>query len=110
MAMWVSVSETRKFECLHRGLYGGVDPRDIELFPSSDRFCDSPQLAPAPMKDTLNVLLSKLRMKQLQLLIALDDLKSLHKAAGAMAMTQSAASKALQELESMLEAPLFERS
>jgi DNA-binding transcriptional LysR family regulator len=62
------------------------------------------------MKDTLNVLLSKLRMKQLQLLIALDDLKSLHKAAGAMSMTQSAASKALQELESMFEAPLFERS
>lgn len=62
------------------------------------------------MKDTLNVLLSKLRMKQLQLLIALDDQKSLHKAAGTMSMTQSAASKALQELESMLEAPLFERS
>lgn len=62
------------------------------------------------MKNTLNVLLSRLRMKQLQLLIALDDHKSMHKAAGAMAMTQSAASKALQELESMLEAPLFERS
>lgn len=62
------------------------------------------------MKDTLNVLLSKLRMKQLQLLIALDDHKSLHKAAGVMSMTQSAASKALQELESMLDAPLFERS
>ena len=62
------------------------------------------------MKDTLNVLLSKLRVKQLQLLIALDDLKSLHKAAGAMSMTQSAASKAVQELESMLDAPLFERS
>jgi DNA-binding transcriptional LysR family regulator len=62
------------------------------------------------MKDTLNVLLSKLRMKQLQLLIALDDLKSLHKAAGAMSITQSAASKALQELESMFDAPLFERS
>ena len=62
------------------------------------------------MKNTLNVLLSRLRMKQLQLLIALDEHKSMHKAAGAMAMTQSAASKALQELESMLEAPLFERS
>jgi DNA-binding transcriptional LysR family regulator len=62
------------------------------------------------MKDTLNLLLSKLRMKQLQLLIALDDQKSLHKAAGAMSLTQSAASKALQELESMLDAPLFERS
>ncbi|MDR3387238.1 MAG: LysR family transcriptional regulator, partial [Rudaea sp.] len=55
------------------------------------------------MKDTLNVLLSRLRMKQLQLLIALDDHTSLHKAAGAMSMTQSAASKALQELESMLD-------
>lgn len=62
------------------------------------------------MKDTLNLLLSKLRIKQLQLLIALDDQKSLHKAAGTMSMTQSAASKALQELESMLDAPLFERS
>jgi DNA-binding transcriptional LysR family regulator len=62
------------------------------------------------MKDTLNVLLARLRMKQLQLLIALDDHKSLHKASSAMSMTQSAASKALQELESMLEAPLFERS
>ena len=62
------------------------------------------------MKNTLNVLLGKLRMKQLQLLIALDDQKSLHKAAGLMSMTQSAASKALQELESMFGAPLFERS
>lgn len=62
------------------------------------------------MKNTIDVLMSRLRMKQLQLLIALDDHKSMHKAAGAMAMTQSAASKALHELESMLEAPLFERS
>jgi DNA-binding transcriptional LysR family regulator len=62
------------------------------------------------MKSTIDVLMSRLRMKQLQLLIALDDHKSLHKAAGVMAMTQSAASKALHELESMFEAPLFERS
>lgn len=62
------------------------------------------------MKTTLDVLMSRLRMKQLQLLLALDDHKSLHQAASAMAMTQSAASKALQELESMLDAPLFERS
>jgi len=62
------------------------------------------------MKNTLEVLMSRLRMKQLQLLIALDDHKSLHKASSAMAMTQSAASKALAELESMLEAPLFERA
>jgi DNA-binding transcriptional LysR family regulator len=42
-------------------------------------------------------------MKQRQLLIALDEHKSLHKAAGVMAMTQSAVSKVLQELESMFE-------
>ena len=58
----------------------------------------------------LNSLLSRLRMKQLQLLIALDDHQSLHKAAGAMAMTQSAASKALAELEAILDAQLFERT
>ncbi|SAL35501.1 LysR family transcriptional regulator [Caballeronia sordidicola] len=62
------------------------------------------------MKSTLDVLMSRLRMKQLQLLIALDDHKSLHKASSAMSMTQSAASKALAELESMLEGPLFERA
>ncbi|WP_454726279.1 MULTISPECIES: LysR family transcriptional regulator [Cupriavidus] len=62
------------------------------------------------MRATLDVLMSRLRMKQLQLLIALDDHKSLHQAASVMAMTQSAASKALQELESMLDAPLFERT
>lgn len=62
------------------------------------------------MKNTLDVLMSRLRMKQLQLLIALDDHKSLHKASGAMSMTQSAASKALAEVETMLEAPLFERA
>ncbi len=86
----------------------------IETFPSHDRFYDSPGGHPCGtrthMKATLDVLMSRLRMKQLQLLIALDDHKSLHQAASAMAMTQSAASKALQELEGMLDAPLFERS
>jgi DNA-binding transcriptional LysR family regulator len=62
------------------------------------------------MKNTIDVLMSRLRMKQLQLLIALDDHKSMHKAASVMAMTQSAASKVLHELESMFEEPLFERS
>jgi DNA-binding transcriptional LysR family regulator len=62
------------------------------------------------MEKTINTLMSRLRMKQLQLLIALDDHKSLHKAAGVMAMTQSAASKVLHELETMLEVSLFERT
>lgn len=67
---------------------------------------------PRPGSDTLRItsLLSRLRMKQLQLLIALDDHQSLHKAASAMAMTQSAASKSLAELESLLDAQLFERN
>lgn len=62
------------------------------------------------MKNTLNVLLSRLRMRQLQLLVALDDHHSLHKASSALSITQSAASKALRELESMFDAPLFERT
>lgn len=62
------------------------------------------------MDNTINTLMSRLRMKQLQLLIALDDHKSLHKAAGVMAMTQSAASKVLHELETMFEVSLFERT
>lgn len=60
--------------------------------------------------NTVQTLLSRLRMKQLQLLIALDEHKSLHKAAAVQAITQSAASKALHELETMFEAALFERS
>lgn len=60
--------------------------------------------------NTVQTLLSRLRMKQLQLLIALDEHKSLHKAAAVQAITQSAASKALHELETMFEAELFDRS
>src|SRR3546814_10230390 len=59
---------------------------------------------------TLKMVISKLRIKQLQLLIALSEQKSLHKAAGTMFLTQSAASKALQEIEGMLEVTLFERT
>ena len=59
---------------------------------------------------TINTLLARLRMKQLQLLIALDEQKSMHKAASALSMTQSAASKVLHELEDMFDTPLFERS
>jgi DNA-binding transcriptional LysR family regulator len=60
--------------------------------------------------NTINMLLSRLRMKQLQLVIALDEHKSVHKAAAVLSITQSAASKALHELEAMLDAALFERS
>lgn len=59
---------------------------------------------------TLETLLARLRMRQLQLLIALGEHKSMHKAAAGMAMTQSAASKALRELELIFGTPLFERT
>ena len=62
------------------------------------------------MKQTIDTLLARLRMKQLQLLIALDEHKSMHKAASALSITQSAASKVLHELEDMFDTPLFERS
>lgn len=67
-------------------------------------------MKPVSSLQNLNSLLSRLRMKQLQLLIALDDHKSLHKASNALAMTQSAASKSLAELEALLDAQLFERT
>jgi DNA-binding transcriptional LysR family regulator len=65
------------------------------------------------MNDTdkiLKVVIGKLRIKQLQLLISLSEHKTLRKAAKAMFMTQSAASKVLLEIEGMLEMPLFERT
>lgn len=43
-------------------------------------------------------------------LIALDQHRSLRKAAGDLSMTQSAASKALMEIESVMGGSLFERS
>ncbi len=79
----------------------------IELFPSPDHFSYLPRDSPM---NTVQMLLSRLRMKQLQLLIALDEHKSLHKAAAVLAVTQSAASKALHELEALFDTPLFERS
>lgn len=53
---------------------------------------------------------STLRFRHLELLLALDDLRSLHKAGERMNMTQSAASKLLREIEAMFGVPLFLRS
>jgi DNA-binding transcriptional LysR family regulator len=58
----------------------------------------------------VNAMFSRLRLRQLGLVIALDGNRSLRKAAAELAMTQSAASKALAEIESVLGGPLFERS
>lgn len=53
---------------------------------------------------------ARLRMRHLELLLSLGDLRSLHKAAARMNMTQPAASKLLQEVETMFGVPLFLRS
>lgn len=53
---------------------------------------------------------SRLRLRQLRLLISLEDLGSIHKAAEAMSITQPGATKALNEIESTLGAVLFERT
>jgi len=63
------------------------------------------------MDRTLNVpaLLSRLRMRQIVLLLAIDERGTLRAAASQLNMTQSAASKMLHELELALGQPLFER-
>ncbi|CAL8476116.1 LysR family transcriptional regulator [Caballeronia sp. S22] len=53
---------------------------------------------------------ARLRLKQLRLLIALDDHGSLHRAADEMALTQPGATKSLREIEATLGATLFTRS
>ena len=53
---------------------------------------------------------SRLRLRQLRLLISLDELGSIHKAAQALSITQPGATKALNEIESTLGAVLFERT
>jgi DNA-binding transcriptional LysR family regulator len=62
------------------------------------------------MPSASNALLNRLRLKQLGLVIALDQQHSLRKAAAELAMTQSAASKALAEIEGILGGTIFERS
>jgi DNA-binding transcriptional LysR family regulator len=63
------------------------------------------------MERNLNVpaLLARLRMRQVVLLLAIDDRGTLRAAAQQLNMTQSAASKMLHELELALGQPLFER-
>lgn len=53
--------------------------------------------------------LNRLKMRQLRLLIALDDERKLQAAADALSISQSAASKMLAEIEAVVKVPLFER-
>ena len=51
----------------------------------------------------------RLKLRHLQLFLALDDHRNLHRAAASLAMSQPAASKLLGELEGRLGVQLFER-
>lgn len=62
------------------------------------------------MLPSLNSIISRLRLKQLRLLVALDEHGSLIKAAEHVGLTQPGASKALHEIESALGATLFVRT
>ena len=53
---------------------------------------------------------SRLKMRHVLLLAAIDEQRSLHKAAAALHMTQPAATKLLADLETLLELRLFERT
>lgn len=56
-----------------------------------------------------SIIHSRLRLRQLRLMIALEDLGSLRRAADEIGMTQPAATKMLHEAESLLGVELFER-
>ena len=59
--------------------------------------------------DTTTQLLNRLRMRQVALLLAIDEHRTLHAASQQMGMTQPAATKMLHELEDALGQPLFDR-
>lgn len=59
---------------------------------------------------TLETISSRLRLKQLRLLVALDDHGSIHRAAEIIGITQPGATKALHDVEETLGATLFERT
>lgn len=56
-----------------------------------------------------NLIHSRLRLRQLRLMLALEEFGSLRRAADAIGMTQPAATKMLHEAESVLGVELFER-
>jgi DNA-binding transcriptional LysR family regulator len=62
------------------------------------------------MSDIDRVLRSNLKLRHLQLLVALDDFRHLGRAAEFLSLTQPAVSKSLAEIERMFELDLFVRS
>ena len=62
------------------------------------------------MLPSFSSIVSRLRLKQLRLLIALDEHGSVRKASEIMALSQPGATKALQEIETIFGSSLFERT
>lgn len=60
-------------------------------------------------RDSTPQLLNRLRMRQIALLLAVDESSTLRAAASRLGLTQPAATKMLHELESALGRPLFDR-
>src|SRR3954451_1495584 len=52
---------------------------------------------------------ARLKLRHLQLLVALDEARNLNRAAQSLGITQPAASKLLAEIERMLGGPVFDR-
>ena len=67
-----------------------------------------------PTKDGIALpdwyLRTRLKMRQILLLVALDDHRNIHKAASHVGMTQPAATRLLSDLERLLKINLFERN
>ena len=61
-------------------------------------------------RDSTPQLLNRLRMRQIALLLAVEECTTLRGAAAQLGLTQPAATKMLHELESALGQPLFERT
>lgn len=61
-------------------------------------------------RDSTPQLLNRLRMRQIALLLAVEECSTLRGAAAQLGLTQPAATKMLHELESALGQPLFERA
>src|SRR5690606_33187228 len=62
------------------------------------------------MLPPLTYIVSRLRIRQLRLLIALDELGTVHRAAEHIAISQPGATKALHEIETTFGTPLFTRT
>lgn len=62
-----------------------------------------------PQPPSIPQLLNRLRMRQVALILAVGEHGTLRKASGELGMTQPAATKMIQELESALGQKLFER-